>query len=231
MRVSRNRVFRVWFVLSVLALLLAACGGDDDSDSGDQAVESGPAQGTLTVLAARVEWRAGAESAWSEVAEVQSVAQGDTMQTDASGSALLTFYTGTEVEILPGSEIEVTEFVTNADNVQSITLTQLGGETLHRVELVADAESRYVIDTPVAHIVVRGTTFGVQVAADGATRVEVQEGTVRAEIADQVYDIPAGQALDVTAQRETEGPLPLAPVEGPQPTPSLDAILPPDEGK
>lgn len=219
---------RLWcVVLAVAALIvvLAACGGDDHSGGGDQEPESG----TLTVLAARVERRPGADAEWAQVIAAQPVAGGDAVRTDATGSALLTFYTGTEVEIRPGSEIEITQFTTDVDDVRTITLTQLGGETLHRVELVADAEDRYVVDTPVAHLVVRGTVFGVQVAADGATRVEVQEGTVRAEIADQVYDIPPGQALDVTAGRDTEGPLPLAPVGAPDPTPSIEAIRPPDE--
>lgn len=231
MQLPTSRILRT-LLLITLALLLAACGGDDKKDAGDQGVNAGndtPAEGTLTAVAARVEWRAGADGAWTAVPEVQLVGEGDAVRTDATGSALLTFYTGTEIEIAPGAELVVAEFAHDDDGVPAITLTQLRGEVLHRVELVADAESRYVVNTPVAHLVVRGTTFAVQVAADGATRVEVQEGTVRAEIDDQTYDIAPGQVLDVTAQRETDGPLPLAPVDLPDPTPSIDAILPPAE--
>ncbi len=227
-----RKFYAVLLVLIALALLLAACGGDDE-DADDQGADSGDtvaAEGTLTTVVARVEWRAGVDGAWFEVVASQPVTQGDAVQTDATGSALITFYTGTEVEILPDSALVVTEFATTDGSASLITLTQLAGVTLHRVELVADAESHYMVNTPVAHLVVRGTTFGVQVAADGATRVEVQAGTVRAEIDDQVYDIAPGQALDVTAERETEGPLPLDPVDGPDPTPSIDAILPPAEG-
>jgi hypothetical protein len=202
----------------VLAFVLAACGGDDQDK---KEPESQPADATLTVEQDRVEVRAGGGETWAQAANAQAVRSEDAIRTDSTGRALLNFYTGTEVEILPDSELVVTSFEETADGGHTITLSQLSGETLHRVERIADREDRYELNTPSAHIVVRGTVFGVEVAPDGATTIEVREGVVQAQAGQQTVEVQAGEALDIAADQTIPGtPYPIPAIRPPAATPA-----------
>lgn len=205
-------------VVLVLAFVLAACGGDDQDK---KEPESQPADATLTVEQDRVEVRAGGQETWTQAAGAQPVRSQDAIRTDATGSALLNFYTGTEVDIRPGSELVVTSFEQTADGGYTITLSQLSGETLHQVERVADREDRYEINTPAAHIVVTGTVFGVAVAPDGATTIEVREGVVQAQAGQQTVEVQTGEALDIAADQTIPGtPYPIPAIRPPAATPA-----------
>ncbi len=187
------------------------------------------ADASLSVDADQVELRSGADGAWTAVTDTQIVTSADAVRTDATGQAVLTFFTGTQAEITPNSELEVSSFETAADGSTTITLKQISGQTLHRVAQMADSNSRYEVDTPVAMITVRGTEFGIAVAEDGATQVKVTTGTVRVDAGGQQIDVTPGQALKVDANAVPGTPYPIdqgVPMT-PQATPSIAAILPP----
>jgi hypothetical protein len=199
-------------LLLILVVALAACGGGKKKPSGSA---SQPAEATLDIQSDRVEREDAASQVWSPVTGSQMVKSNDGIRTDVTGHAVLTFYTGTQVEIMPSSELVVTDYERTADGGATITLKQLSGETLHRVQLEANTQSHYEVNTPVAHLLVRGTEFGVTVAADGATHVEVKSGVVHAEIGLQQVDISPGQAIDINANMV------------PSPLYTIPAILPP----
>jgi hypothetical protein len=218
--------------LVVAALVLSACGGS--KKSGSSTSSTTPAEATLTVEKDRVDYKASGSSDWTQVTGPQVVKNGDSIRTDANGSALLTFFTGTEVEILSGAELEVASFEETANGGHVISLTQLSGETEHRVARIVDSQSSYEINTPSATLTVRGTAFGVQVAQDGATHVEVTEGVVQAQVGTQTVDINAGKALDVTANKtipSTPYPIPAIrpPAATPRPTPTEASTEAPTE--
>jgi hypothetical protein len=213
--ITHKRLIAVWLLW---VLVLAACGGDDQKKEKESGAS--PAEGTLTVVQDRVEMRAGGGETWAQVTGVQVVKTSDTIRTDASGRALLTFFAGTEVDIQPGAEVTVTRFEQAADGSYTITLNQLNGETLHRVERIADREDRYVVETPSATIVVRGTQFGIEVKPDGATYVEVREGVVQAQVGEQTVEISAGEAIDIQAgQTIPSTPYPIPVIRPPATTP------------
>ncbi len=221
-----NRHVRSILVLLILPImlsrLLAACGGDDEKKS----ASSTPAEGTLTTESARVDYRPADSEEWQAITGVQTVGGEDAIRTDASGRALLNFYTGTEVEILPGSEVVVTQLEETAEGGHIVLLNQLSGETQHHVALVADTGSRYEINTPSANLVVRGTVFGVAVQPDGATTVQVREGVVQARAGEQTVEVSAGEALDILPDETIPGtpyPIPVIrpPATTPTPTPGV----------
>ena len=240
-----------WIVLLLLvALVVTGCGSSNKKAAAPTATSIPPtaastdtpvpptatntpapqnADASLSVDADQVELRSGAEGAWTAVTETQIVHSADAVRTDATGQAVLTFFTGTQAEIAPNSELEVSSYETNADGSTSITLKQISGQTLHRVAQMADSSSHYEVDTPVALITVRGTEFGIAVAEDGATQVTVTTGTVRVDAGGQQIDVTPGQALNVDANAVPGTPYPIdqgVPMT-PVPTPSIAAILPP----
>jgi hypothetical protein len=125
-----------------------------------------------------------ADEAWSTVTEVILVREGDQVRTDSLGLAHLTFFEGTEVDILPNSVVTVDRLDIHQvaqDGAFEITLKVLAGDTLNRVKRVSDPLSRYEIDTPSAVITVRGTEFWTSVYPMGETQVRVLEGLVEVQ--------------------------------------------------
>lgn len=214
MRASR------WVCVGIIGLLvLAACGGDkEEPQSG-----SGPAaaEASLSTVAERVEWQGGGADSFLTVTGTQIVATGDEIRTDATGQAVLTFFTGTEVTIQPGTDLTVTAFEPTGQGGSVITLEQSVGETLHSVELVADSQSRYELVTPTAQLIVRGTAFSVQVAEDGTTDVAVTQGVVQATVGTQTYDINPGEGISIAPDETTTGPFEIDPIRPPDLTPSV----------
>jgi hypothetical protein len=215
-------VYKRWVLVVVLVggvLALAACGGKKSKTAG-----STPAEATLTIEQNSVEFSAGNSGNWTQVTGAQPVKSGDAIRTNPSGRALLTFFTGTEVEISPGAELVVTSFEKTANGGHTITLKQLSGETQHTVARIVDNQSSYEVNTPSATLTVRGTAFGVQVASDGATHVEVTDGVVQAQAGQQTVDISAGQALDITANQTIPStPYPIPVIRPPAATPTPTA--------
>jgi len=126
------------------------------------------------------------------------VAVGDQIAVAEDGEAILTFFEGAESRLGPGTSVEVTQFETT-DAATPIGLTVLAGQTMNSVETIADAQSRFQVDTPTATISVRGTVFNVFVRPNQLTQVVTLEGLVAAEAQGQTAEIPVGFGVKVEA--------------------------------
>lgn len=87
-----------------------------------------------------------------------AVRAGDEIRTLNGAGALITFFSGTEVEL--GEEtILVIERLSRDGSRIDIALKQVLGASLHRVQSLTDSASSYRVDVGGAVAVVRGTTF------------------------------------------------------------------------
>ena len=107
---------------------------------------------------------------------------------------------------------------------QVTILRQDVGRTHHDVQLLPSEDSRYEIQTPSAVIRVRGTTFTVDVDADGLTQVDVTEGIVDVTYQGNTVVLEAGQGITVAPR--------VQPVtaESPSSQPTSTSVPPLDEG-
>ena len=88
------------------------------------------------------------------------VRAGDEIRTLSRSGAVITFFVGTEIEL--GEEtILVVERVSRDGERIDISLKQVFGISLHRVEALVDPDSSYRVDVGGAVAVVRGTEFVV----------------------------------------------------------------------
>jgi len=126
------------------------------------------------------------------------VAVGDQIAVAEDGEAILTFFEGAESVLGPGTTVEVAQFETS-DAETPIGLTVVVGQTMNSVEKIADAQSRFQVETPAATISVRGTQFNVFVRANQLTQVVTLEGLVAAEAQGQTAEIPVGFGVKVEA--------------------------------
>ncbi|MCC6612425.1 MAG: FecR domain-containing protein [Anaerolineae bacterium] len=156
---------------------------------------------TLEVLAAGVEVRRVDTSNWISVAVESIVGAGDTIRTDDTGRARITFFAdGTDVELSPNTEFEVTHFQ-GTDDAFTIELEVFAGETLQRIGRALGADSRYEVQTPVMTLAARGTVFAIRSEGAERTGMLVLEGTVGASHADESEQVP--EAHGVRADDET----------------------------
>jgi len=103
---------------------------------------------------------------------------GDTIKTGSNGSANLTFFDGSVMEIKASSEILVNELSTASTGSTAVGLKELVGSTINRIGKLVDSSSKYEVETPAAVAVVRGTTFDLVVQQTGFTTLKSEEGSV-----------------------------------------------------
>jgi len=106
------------------------------------------------------------------------LAVGDTITTGASGSAKLTFFDGSVMEIKANSVILVNELSTASTGSTTVSLKETVGSTINRIGKLVDSASKYEVDTPAAVAVVRGTVFDLMVQQNGTTNVKAEQDSV-----------------------------------------------------
>ena len=87
-----------------------------------------------------------------------TVYPGDEIRTLTRAGALITFFIGTEIEMGEATSLLI-ERVSTREGVVDVSLRQVFGATLHRVQTFANPGSAYRVDVGGAVAVVRGTEF------------------------------------------------------------------------
>ncbi len=176
---------------------------------------------TVTVLGGEVLVRRGEGADFRPVADGDLVQSGDVVRTGPDAHAVLTYFDGSIVEVEPGSEIVVRALGATAAGDIVVVMEQTLGRTWHVVARALSANSRYEVRTPTATALVRGTSFDVEVEADGRTSVTTTEGEVAAvgERGDPVA-VPAGQRTEVP-----KGEAPTPPRPAPPPPLSVTVVI------
>jgi hypothetical protein len=113
---------------------------------------------TMTVLRGQVAVIFGDGSAMQPAPSGTIVRAGDEIRTVGSSAAAITFFVGTEVE-LGADTILVVERVSGRDGTVDVSLKQVFGATLNRIQTFTDPRSVYRIEAGGAVAVVRGTEF------------------------------------------------------------------------
>ena len=187
-------MLRVLMLCAIVAALLGAPGR----------VLSAPAPqlltATLTVLSGGVTTYNETDGAYGVGLSGQNLREADHVITAADGHALVTFLDGSEIEMLPSTEITLR---TVADSYGGGTVVQVQmsvGEAISRVTQLS-GDSSYQFMTPNATALVRGTIFTtrIEIPADntptGLETFSVQAGTVDVIANGQTYVLPPGQQL------------------------------------
>lgn len=142
----------VWLALLVIAILAASFGAPRLAAA---QVEDGA---TMTVLRGQVAVVRGDGSAVQPAPSGTVVRSGDEVRTLTNSGAAITFFAGTEIEL--GEETTlVVEQARRDGNRIDVSLRQVFGVSLHRVQSLTDTGSSYRVNVGGAVAVVRGTEF------------------------------------------------------------------------
>lgn len=128
---------------------------------------------------------------WVTVNVEAIVGVGDTIRTDDTGRARITFFAdGTDTELLPNTEYRIKRFETQGE-AYNLTVEVVIGQTTQRLSRLLDANSSYDVTTPGMTLAARGTNFSIRVEQLGRSAMLVTEGAVNAATSDANADVPA----------------------------------------
>ena len=113
---------------------------------------------TITVLRGEVAVLRPDGSALQPAPSGSVIRAGDEIRTLTPAGALITFFAGTEIELGSGTILVVERVSRQGDRID-VSLKQVFGMTLHRVQTLTDPLSSYRVDAGGAVAVVRGTEF------------------------------------------------------------------------
>ncbi len=125
---------------------------------------------------------------------ILTVNQGDRITLPDDSAAQLSLYDGTFVDIAGGSNLELSELVTN-DKTYRVQLSLAAGRTLNRVVKLLGADDKFEVRTPSSTASVRGTIFTVAVISNTESYYAVDEGIVRVTMGGEFIDVHPGQAV------------------------------------
>ena len=147
---------------------------------------------TLEVLSSGVEVQRVNTANYIPITVEAIVGVGDTIRTDETGSARITFFAdGTDVTLETNTEYRIVEFQADDEDFY-LTLEVLAGQTTHRLNRALGANSKYDVETPGMTLAARGTVFAIRVEETGRSGMLVFEGDVDAGAEDTVADVPVG---------------------------------------
>lgn len=160
---------------------------------------------------------------WEPVPDNEPLEEGDVLRTGDESSTVLVFPDNSQVSVGPNTELAIVELRTSRTGArQSIVLQQSVGTTHHVVEHAASGSEKYTVMTPAATVTVVGTQFTVEVASDGRTSVDVEDGQVEVAAQGMTVSLTAGEMVRVEVG-EPPGDIQAVsepPGDGPEPTPS-----------
>lgn len=142
----------LWLSLLVAMLLVSASGAPRPAFA---QVQDGA---TMTVLRGQVAVVRGGGSALQPAPSGTLVRSGDEIRTLDNSGAAITFFAGTEIELGEETTLVIERAARDGSRIE-ISLRQVFGVSLHRVQALTDPGSSYRVDVGGAVAVVRGTDF------------------------------------------------------------------------
>ena len=132
--------------------------------------------------------------------EGESLREGDIVRTGPDGRAAIEYFDGSLTRLDYDATFSLVTLETLRNPARSTVILggQTAGNSYNRIAELADAGSRFEIETPTATASVRGTDYALLVD-EGSTRIAVVEGLVTASGASGSVDVSAGKMVVVGA--------------------------------
>jgi len=120
----------------------------------------------------------------------------DRVRTGSGSSARLRFFDVSTVDLEEETEVSIAQVSRRRGGKRvDVALKVWLGQTAVRAVRFVDPASSFRVDTPTASTVVRGARFNVQVAQDGTTQIDLEEGQAEVEINGETVVLVMGQRM------------------------------------
>jgi hypothetical protein len=156
------------------------------------------------------------------------IRSGDTVATDETGRAVVTYPDGSTALLEENSALTI-EFVQTSAGDYAVRMRQTLGRVWYAVSSAVTLGSRYEVRTPgMASVIRAGSDSYVAVTPNGETTVVTISGTVDTSAGGADVSVPAGSSTTVSGPGATPLPVRPAPVLA-QPSPYAPGADPPVE--
>jgi len=166
-------------------------------------------QCTLSIFSGDVQIQRAGSDIWEEAGDGIILEAGILVRTSPESHALLTFFEGSSIKLEPDTNIEIQQIKSIEGGGSEIILKQWLGKTWSRVVKRVAPGSRYEIETPSVHALVRGTLFETVVDETEATTIKTTEGVVSVTALDEEVNVSAGQEVKVELGTTPPQPRPI----------------------
>jgi len=158
---------------------------------------------TLTDLKGIVQKQKGGTTEWQVAQNHDLVRNNDRVRTEELSGATLVFFDVSKVELDENTEVSVVEVSSRrGGSVANVVLKTWAGRTWVRAVRFVDPASTFRVDTPTASTVVRGARLAVDVAEDGSTRIDVEQGSATVTVGEERVELTMGQRANISAEAE-----------------------------
>lgn len=159
----------------------------------------------LTQLKGIVQCQKRSDPQWQPAMLNQLLKRQERLRTGAKSSAQLLFFDASTVELDENTEISIEQLAKRRQgNATDIVLKTWVGKTVIRAVRFIDPSSSLRVETESASTVVRGARFTVQVAPDGSTQIDVEEGQAEVTVGSSTVPLDMGQRITLKADGSFE---------------------------
>lgn len=192
-RTRRRRV-----VVAVVALPILCCVGYFLAG-----LVAFPSTATITDLKGIVHKQKEGKTEWQVAQNHDLVRNNDRVRTAELSGATLVFFDVSKVSLDENTDISVVEVSSRrAGSSASVVLKTWAGRTWVRAVRFVDPGSTFRVDTPTASTIVRGARLAVEVAEDGATQINVEQGSATVTAGAQRVELTMGQRANISSGAE-----------------------------
>ena len=151
---------------------------------------------SLAEMKGVVQTRQEDEPQWQPARLNQLLWREDRVRTGSGSSARLRFFDVSTVDLEEETEVSIAQVSRRRGGKRvDVALKVWLGQTAVRAVRFVDPASSFRVDTPTASTVVRGARFNVQVAQDGTTQIDLEEGQAEVEINGETVVLVMGQRM------------------------------------
>jgi hypothetical protein len=151
---------------------------------------------SLAELKGMVQTRHEDETQWEPARLNQLLWRKHRVRTGTGSSARLRFFDVSTVDLEEETEVSITQISKRrgGDAIDVVLKLWLGKTAVRAVRFV-DPASSFRVDTPTASTVVRGARFTMQVAEDGTTQIDLEEGKAEVKINGEIVVLVMGERI------------------------------------
>lgn len=151
---------------------------------------------SLVQIKGVVQTRQEAEPQWQLAQINELIGRKRRVRTGDNSGARLLFFDVSTVDLDENTEISISQCARGRQGSSvDVVIKMWVGSTVVRAVRFVDPSSTLRIETPTASTVVRGARFSVQVADDGTTQIELQEGQAEVKLAGTTIPLKMGERI------------------------------------
>ncbi|MDI6792826.1 MAG: FecR domain-containing protein [bacterium] len=141
-----------------------------------------------------------------KVEEETSLSVFDKIETSSESRAVLEFEDGSVVRLKPETRLQIEKALINREKKSIISKLRMSLGKIFLELKPVEEKSRFEVETPASICGARGTEFRTSHTREGISRVEVFEGSIKAEAGGESLEVPSGYGSSIAADQPPSAP-------------------------